>query len=201
MHVSTMILVFEKIYNRGHYPQIWFLRGHFRRSNYINSTQTSSKQGVNAHGKSIFNPEVTTVYFDLQVVIFVGCCLLFFVYASAEFRVKTSQFLWPTIGVPWAFLRVLIENSRCGIKLVDNVSDSLLRWNSGLREFDRKISSNIKKSSIPSPSWMYGVKFIDKRSLTWRELWSEHHFRLIKKKLGIFYSKFGVFSLACINKR
>jgi len=48
MHVSKMILVFEKIYRRGHYPQIWFQRGHFRRSNYINSTQTSScvsKQG------------------------------------------------------------------------------------------------------------------------------------------------------------
>ena len=28
MHVSIMILVFEKIYHRGHYPPIWFLRSH-----------------------------------------------------------------------------------------------------------------------------------------------------------------------------
>ena len=63
-----------------------------------------------------------------------------------------SQFWSPTIGIPWALLRVQIENRRCGIKLFDNVSDSLLRCNCGLREFDRKISSNIKKSNIPSPS-------------------------------------------------
>jgi len=48
---------------------------------------------------------------------------------------------------------------------------------------------------------MYGVKFIDKRSLTYERTVVGAPFQINKNKLGIFYSKFGGFSLACIDKK